>query len=777
MTLEIGFLLVVLIAMIVLFLTEKLPIDLTAFIGLVVLIFTGYVTADQAFAGFASSAVITMLSIFIVGAALMNAGVADVAAEWIHKFVGGREIVLLITIMLTAGILSAFMNNIAATAVMMPAVASLARRAGLPPSKIFMPLSFGAIIGGTTTLVGTPPNILAGAVLAERGLKPFALFDFTPLGLILLAIGVVYMLTIGRKLLPSHELKKDEKGNELARLYGLDEHLFSIRIPSGSPFENKSLAETRLGGSLGVHIVAVLRGGERQLAPESSTKLLAGDELLVRGNQERLKELLEIQGIDIAATTARQLDVRQRGVSGVRLRIAKDSELGGLTLRESNFRGKFGLAVMAVERGSDVWTKKVGDIQLLEGDFLYGIGTSGKVADLSEYASTFEVERTGVDALQDLIDVPLLVLRLPEDSALVGRTIAESRLSEVMGVMIVGFLRGESVRWSTAPGDILEAGDELIVSGEESKLRKLLEIGNVELESQVSVPSLESEEVGVVEATIAPRSNLAGKTLAEVNFRERMGLNVLAVWREGEPVRDGLANLSLRIGDGLLLHGKRRQLATLASDEDLVILSEITHTEPNLKKAPYALGGLVLMIVLVVSGYQPIQVAAFAAATFVILAGALSMKEAYRAIEWKAIFLVAAVLPVGAAMESSGAATLMAQSVVTYAGNLGPYVVLASLIVLSSVLSQGLDGAPAVVLLAPVVLSTAAGLDISPYPLMMGVALAASAAFMTPFSHKANLLVMGAGGYKSWDYIRVGTPLTVVILVALVIFVPVFFPF
>ncbi len=332
-----------------------------------------------------------------------------------------------------------------------------------------------------------------------------------------------------------------------------------------------------------------------------------------------------------------------------------------------------------------------------------------------------------------------------------------------MGVMVIGILRDNEINWTIDPNEILQAGDELFVNGEESKLRTLLKIGSVELEFQVAAPTFESEEVGVFEATIAPRSGLEGRTLADVNFRERKGLQVLAVWREGKPIREGLTDLALRVGDGLLLQGKRGKLALLATDEDLVVLSDVTGSEPNLKKAPYAIGGLFLMIGLVITGYQPIQVAAFAAATFVVLAGALTMKEAYRAIEWRAIFLVAAVLPVGAAMESSGAATLLAQNVMTYAGDLGPYAVLGTLVLLSSLLSQGLDGAPAVVLLTPVVLSTADGLHISPYPLMMGVALAASAAFMTPFSHKANLLVMGAGGYKSWDYIRVGTPLTIVI--------------
>ncbi len=777
MTLSIAFLLIVLAAMVFLFLTEKIPIDLTAFLGLVVLIFTGYVTADQAFTGFASSAVITMLAIFIVSAALMNSGVADVAAAWIHKLVGNRELPLLVTIMLTAGILSAFMNNIAATAVLMPAVASLARRCGISPAKIFMPLSFGAILGGGTTLVGTPPNIIAGAVLADRGLEPFHLFDFTPIGVTILVIGVVYMVLFGRKLLPDRKILEADTGRELAALYRLDEALFTIRIPAESPLEGKSLAETEIGNALGIQIVAVLRKGERRLAPTPDIRLREGDELLVSGSHERLKELLEVQGSDVTEATVEQLGIPQVGVSGVKMKIPAGSPLVSTTLREYHFRDKTGAAVIAIEHGGKRLTKNYRDLELAEGDTLYAIGASEKIAALAPQKDLFEVELTGVSALSELKDEPVLVLRLPEKSSLVGKRISSSQVAELMNVMIIGILRGDDFHWSISPEEVLMAEDRLFVTGESERLKNLLKIGHVELVSQVSSTGLESEEVGVVEATIAPRSSLDGRTLADVRFRQTRGVQVLAVWREGSPIRDKLAELALRVGDGLLLQGKRGALNRLATDEDLVVLSPIEGEERDLKKAPYSIGALMLMIVLVVAGIQPIHVAAFAAATLVVLSGALTMKEAYRVIEWRAIFLVAAVLPVGAAMESSGTAVLIAKWVVTYGGGLGPYAVLGSLVVLSSLLSQGLDGAPAVVLLTPVVLSTAQGLDISPYPLMMGVALAASAAFMTPFSHKANLLVMGAGGYRSWDYIKAGTPLTVVILAALILLVPVFFPF
>jgi di/tricarboxylate transporter len=189
-----------------------------------------------------------------------------------------------------------------------------------------------------------------------------------------------------------------------------------------------------------------------------------------------------------------------------------------------------------------------------------------------------------------------------------------------------------------------------------------------------------------------------------------------------------------------------------------------------------ALASLGLMILLVVTGLQPIYIAAFAGAVFAVLFGALTMEEAYRGIEWKALFLVAAVLPVGVAMESSGAALFLADGVVEIAGRFGPYAFLTALAILASLLSQGLDGAPTVVILAPVVILTAEKLAVSPYPLMMVVGLAASAAFMTPFSHKANLLVMSAGGYRAMDYVRVGTPLTVAVLGILIVMVPIFFP-
>ena len=777
MTVQIAFLFALLGGMVYLFLTEKLPVDLTAFLGLIILVFGGYLTPGEAFTGFSSPAVITMLSVFIVGAALLETGVADMIGGRIHKIVGSSETRLIVVLMLTAGVLSAFMNNIAATAVLMPAVASIAQRARLAPSRLFMPLAFGAILGGTTTLVGTPPNILAAQMLSERELEPFSLFDFTPVGLCLLGVGTIFMLTIGRKLLPAGENRGQAATaeGELSHVYQLQDRLFSIRLPADSPLDGRSLAATRLGNTLGIKVLAILRDGRRRLAPEGEALLRAGDVLFVDGALEDLERLLHLQRLEVEATRPEQVPAPVRGVGGVRFRLLEGSKLEGRSLRELNFRQRYGVVVIAVRREGLLYRTHLAEEVLEPADELLAIG---KRQDFERLAGDpdFEVIEFGFDAIRDLGD-QLFTIHIPDGSPLVGATMERSRLSELTGLTVAGLVRGGETRLVLRPGEVLEGGDRLLVAAEPEMIFNLVELGDVDLEPEAVEKPLETEGVGMVEAAVAPRSSVVGRTLAELDFRGRYGLLALALWREGRPVHMDLTLEALRFGDALLLHGERDKIRKLAADPDFVVLSQADQAPRRTHKAKWAFACLAAMIILVAGGLQPIHVAAFTAASLVVLAGALSMQEAYRAIEWKAIFLVAAVLPVGLAMERTGAAQLLANSVTSVAGPLGGYATLAALVVMASLLSQGLDGAPAVVLMAPVVIQAADGLNLSPYPMMMGVSLAASAAFMTPFSHKANLLVMGAGGYRSSDYLKVGTPLTIVLLALMVLLIPIFFPF
>lgn len=773
MTLEIGFLLALFGAMVYLFLTEKIPVDLTAFLGLVVLIFGGYLAPDEAFVGFGSPAVITMLSVFIVGASLLETGVADVIGGRIHAIVGDGEARLIVVLMLVAGVLSAFMNNIAATAVLMPAVSSIASRASLAPGRLFMPLAFGAILGGTTTLVGTPPNILAAQMLAERGLEPFSLFAFTPVGLVLLSVGVAFMLTFGRRLLPPGELPVGLEGaRDLPAVYKLEDRVFTLRIPEDSPVNGRTLRESRFGNALGVKVLAIVRGGRETLSPEPGAVLRGGDVLTVTGSLADLQELLRIRTLEVEPTSPAALPEPLRSLGAVRVKVPPRSPMAGRTLRDLRLVEGCGAVVAAIHRGPTPRRTRLAERELAEGDELVVFGAGDVASRLRE--AGFETV-AGESALGELAS-SLFLLRVPAGSPLVGSTLVESRLGELLGLTAVGLIRGREVRFGSESATTLEADDRLLVAASPARIEALGSVGEIELDAAATA-ALESDEVGFVEVAVAPRSPAVGKTMSRLDFRGRFGLLALALWRGGRSRVVDFNHVPLRVGDALLLHGARAGIPRLAEDSQFVVLSDACATRRRNHRAPYALGCLLLMIGLVASGAWPIHVASFTAASLAILFGTISMQEAYRAIEWKAIFLVAAVLPVGVAMERTGAALLIANTVTAVAGPVSEYAVLAALVVLASLLSQALDGAPSVVLLAPVVMRTAEALGVSPYPMMMGVGLAASAAFMTPFSHKANLLVMGAGGYRSADYLRVGTPLTIVLLALIVVLVPVFFPF
>lgn len=773
MTWQIGFLILLLVAMAYLFLTAKLPVDLTAFLGLAVLILGGYVGPAEAFSGFASPAVITMLAIFIISAALLYTGVADTVASKVYTLVGSKEVPLIITLMLVSGILSAFMNNIAATAVLMPAVAGIARRAGLSASRLMMPLAFGSILGGTTTMVGTPPNIVAATIIAERSMTPFGLFDFTPVGLVLLAAGILFMITVGRRLLPDRHVGPAESAaDELTNIYQLEERLFTIRIPEPSAMDGVTLSDANLSGALGIQVVSIHRGA-KHLSPAADTLLKAGDVLLVEGGLSDLEDLLRVGEVEIRPISTRQLPRPVRGFTAIRFEVPVSSGLAGKSPREARFRDSYEAVIVGVERDGEVLRENLASRTIHAGDHVIAIGPRSQLLEMQPDPN-FLVKNLGLEAMR-AIEGHLSVLRILEGSSLAGSTVGASRLSELAGVTVGGIIRDDVTRLDVRPDDVLEAGDGLLVACEPARFERLVRLGDVEVDSRVE-GDLESDDFGVVEVALAPRSAIEGKTSRELQFRDRYGVQLLAVWRDGSSIYENLADLAFRFGDALLVQGPWDRIRLLGSDTNFVVLSPAGMRPRRPKKAPIALGALLLMVAMVVLGIQPIHVAAFIAASLVLLFGTVTMEEAYRAIEWRTIFLVAAVLPVGIAMESTGAALLLVSRVRDWLGPMGHLAILIALVILASLLSQALDGAPAVVLLAPVALETAAQLGMNPYAAMMGVSLAASAAFMTPFSHKANLLVMGAGGYRAIDYARVGTPLTVVVLGIVVALVPVFFP-
>ena len=284
------------------------------------------------------------------------------------------------------------------------------------------------------------------------------------------------------------------------------------------------------------------------------------------------------------------------------------------------------------------------------------------------------------------------------------------------------------------------------------------------------------ERLTLMDATLDPRTRLAGKTAGELNFRERYGIELAAIWREGEPVGSDLANERLQIGDALLLLGPRDRLKLLASDSDFLVLTPLGQEPPDTRRAPLAALIMLAVVVTVMLGKAPIAIAAVIGGTVMVLVGCLSMEQAYRAIDWRAIFLIAGMLPLGTAMQSTGAAEFLADQVVLLLGDAGPWPVIMGLYILTAMATMIIPTAALVVLMAPIVLSAMADLGLAPETAMMAVAMAASASFTSPISHPANILVMGPGGYRFVDYLKVGVPLTIVVFITVMVLLPMLWP-
>jgi len=366
---------------------------------------------------------------------------------------------------------------------------------------------------------------------------------------------------------------------------------------------------------------------------------------------------------------------------------------------------------------------------------------------------------------------------VPTGSPLVGKSLAESRLGDVFSLGVMAIVRDGVSHLIPSPQERLQAGDRLLVKGKKEDLQTAEGLHGlpVEAEMPADLGDLESDEICLAEVVLAPRSTVAGKTLPQLHFREKYGFNVVAIMRQGEVYRN-LRYLALRFGDALLLHGQRAKLKLLASEPDFLILSEEAQEPPLLHRAPLAAIVMAGVVGSVIAGLIPIYIAAVTGAVLMVLSGCLTMNEAYRAIEWRAVFLIAGMLPLGLALQETGAAELLTRGVVGTVGGYGPLAVIAGLYVLTAIGAQVMPTAAVAILVAPIAINTANDLGMSPYALMMAVALSASASFMSPVAHPANVLIMGPGGYRFIDYIKVGLPLTLVCLLVTLLLLPLVWP-
>lgn len=582
----------------ILMVTEWLRADLVALLLALSLAIAGIITPQEAFSGFSRSAVITILAVFVLTQGLYRTGVTRRIGGGLYRMTRDRPLRLLLLTMVAGAGLSLFMNNLAAVALLMPAVMDAARRSRTNPSRLLMPLAFGVILGGAATLL-TTSNILVSAVLRDQGLPPFGLLDFLPVGLPMAAAGVLYLLFVGQRLLPAVDTVEQfaeapTAPNGLAEVYALEERLSEVEIPQGSPLVGKSLAVSRIGERLGLSILAIRRNGQPlRLAPGPDQVIRAGDSLLVAGRSERVQQLVEMGGRLIPANS-----------------------------------GAHGLA---------------------------------------------------------------------------------------------------------------------------------------------------TERVTLLEVIPAPRGAAVGHTLKELRFREKYGLSVVALWRGGRPYRTDVGDMPLQFGDALLVYGPRERVALLHGDPDFLVLTE-PEVPPRARKGWLAVGIMALTLLVAAFNLLPIAEATMLGALGMVLVGCLTMDEAYRAIEWRSIFLIAGMLPTSIALMNSGATEWLGGLVVSFLSGWGPVALAGGLFLLSTALTQVLSGQVAAVVVAPVAIAVAQQVDVDPRALAMATALGCSMAFATPTSHPVNLFVMGPGGYRFWDFLRVGLPLTLLELAVILLVLPLFWP-
>jgi len=589
-TLEIGFVLLLTIAAVVLFVTEKFSTDIVAILVMVVLLVSRVLTPAEGLAGFANTATVTVGAMFVLSAGMFRSGAVNFVGRGLGRLARHSSGLMLFVLMVGVGVLSSFLNNTAAVAILIPVVIVVARRADTSPSKLLMPLSFASMFGGMCTVLGTSTNILASAISEQAGLGAFGMFEFTKLGVIFFAVGVTYMMTVGRKLVPDHRGRGD-----LTTSFGLGDYLTDLILQAGSKSVGRPLASAPLVKDLGIEVLQIRRG-EDTLRPTPETILCENDVLRIQGNLRTINELKDRAGVAF----------------------------------------------------------------------------------------------------------------------------------------------GMSVKWR----------DE----------------------------DLQSTDTRLVEAVVGPSSPLAGKSLAESHLRENFGAWVLAVRQHGTLRHSEFENITLMPGDTLLIDVPNDQIEHLTEQRVFLVVSRAGIPRFNWPKAAKALAIVVSVVVVAATGLLPIVAAAATGALVMVLSRCISTDEAYGAIEWNVLFLLAGMLSLGAAMEKTGASTMLAEGMVNAVGGFGPIALLAAFFGATMLLTEVMSNNATVALLLPIAITTAHSIDANPRTFMFAVVFAASSSFMTPVGYQTNTMIYGPGQYRFVDFVRVGAPLNLIFWILGVLLIPWFWP-
>lgn len=581
-----------LVGSLVLFVTEKLRYDAIAVVVVLVLAATGCLEPAEAFAGFSSPAVVLVAAMYAFAAAVQRTGVTEFIGRKILGATDTNEATLALRVVVVSGLLSSVLSNAAVVATLIPVIGTLAKRTGIASSRLLIPLSFGSLLGGLLTVIGTSKNIAVNGVLEASGSEPFGLFDFTLYGLALLAAGALFFWGPGRSLLPRTARREEP----------LSDH---FHVP--------------------------------------------------------------------------------------------------------------------------------------------------------QFVSEVVVE---------------------DGSSLAGHNLGEADVIDRYGVSLLGIVRADSHETVLAPGrhDRIHPGDALVVQGQsDAILRMRQELDLAESDDGNAAHFLADKDAQLVETVVPAASPLVGRSLIETDFRARTGLNVLAVSQHGEVQPDKLASTRLAVGDSLLVQGRPKDLHNIVENRELIVLVE--HEPPNVSRHAVITVGM-LAGVLLLSALTPIHisVAALGGALGLVLTRCIRADHVRRGIDWSVLILIGGMLALGAAFEKHGLNQVIASWLSAVGGSGSPLLVLGALFLTTLVLTQLINHVAAAVIMAPVALSLAAQLGMNDRAFLMAVLTGAELAFMSPVAHQANAMVMGPGGYKYRDFLKVGTPLTVVLGLIAVVLLPVFWP-
>jgi len=592
MTFEIAFILFLLIVAVILFVTDYISYDVTAILIMVSLMVFGILSPADGLSGFSNPATVTVAAMFILSEGVRRTGILELAGDFFSDKMQDNYKTWFFALLIFIAVISAFINNTAAVAIFIPVIMGIASKVGVSPSKMLMPLSFAGMIGGVTTLIGTSTNILVSSIAVERGLDAISMFELTPMGIVYIISGFLFLYFIGIRMIPERRKEK-----QLTDQFEMQSFLTDIIINPESELVGKLLNQRKMAEELDIDVIRVFKKHGDRSAQRSEVLLEGGDILRIRGNAGEIKKLMDREDFSIKSQ--------------------------------------------------------------------------------SEWA------------------------------------------------------------------------DEDLQHGQDALL----------------------------EAVVAPDSSLDNKRLGDFPFYEKFGGVPLAIRKSGKIFHDKLSDVKLSGGDSILLSMSSERVVELENAPSFVVVSQIGHRLYREEKTLLAIGILAGVVAFAALGIISIVVSAIAGVILMILTGCLSTDEAYEAVNWKVIMLLAGVLPLGTAMDQTGAAELMALGMVDLLQNFGPTVLMSGFFLFTLLITGVMSNNASAALLAPIAIEVASSIGVQPEPFLYSVTFAASLSLITPFGYQTNTMIYGPGQYTMWDFFKVGAPLNLLFWILSTIFIPIFYPF